>query len=283
MISSERRDKGPMIRAYSHFRRSGTMWLVRKALGSATLWLPLLIIQAIPSCAQDPPDIAQGMNPSATYHGGDFDFVDMATGHLHLNIPLVVDGSQRGKLNFTYSLSFTSAGPWNTITNGSGHYQVEPPAYGIAAPSLANKGTIVARAKTYTNDVGDRFYAYFASDGEGGQHPLGLTSGNGLGGTSTLESIDGSGINSSFSGAGAVFATRNDGVRWWEPISPFGYQEPAGIDPNGNEFTPPRIPSGDLGRTLPTILVRMSPVVRRRQAIPLPPRPKLGQSPVQQT
>jgi hypothetical protein len=45
----------------------------------------------VPAFAQDAANVAMGMNPQATYHSGDFDFIDMATGRLNLHIPLVVD------------------------------------------------------------------------------------------------------------------------------------------------------------------------------------------------
>jgi RHS repeat-associated protein len=85
---------------------------------SRSYWLMLkfLIIGSLlwcsPGLAQDLPDVAMGMNPQATYHSGEFDSVDLATGRLHMNIPLLVDKSQRGRLNFTYALSYTSSAAW---------------------------------------------------------------------------------------------------------------------------------------------------------------------------
>lgn len=70
----------------------------------------LSVFCASPSRAQDPPDIAQGANPQGTYNTTDFDAVDLVTGRLNIHIPLVVDSSQRGLLNFTYSVSGTGNG-----------------------------------------------------------------------------------------------------------------------------------------------------------------------------
>jgi len=106
-------------------------------------FLAVLAMYAIPAFAQDPPDVAMGMSPSATYHGGDFDVVDMATGRLNLNIPLVADHSQRGKLNFPYNVTFTSNGGFTNVAGPANRYWlIQTSKYGISGPALVTKGAL---------------------------------------------------------------------------------------------------------------------------------------------
>ena len=195
----------------------------RSLLFSAMLLVTLVMFCGVPAFSQDPPNVAMGMSPSATYHGGDFDFVDMATGRLNLRIPLVVDHSQRGKLNFTYSVTFSSTGAWNESTGT--FFKIEPPKYGVSSPALVTGGQLVALLQqSYRDDAtGNLDFSYSLPEdgyGVGPVHPMGTTSG--IRNSGTMESIDGSGIRWS-SGAGA---TNKDGVLGgvWE-------------DANGNERT----------------------------------------------
>jgi hypothetical protein len=121
--------------------------------------LPLLVLSAIgpvPAFAQDPPSVAMGMSPSATYHSGDFDAVDMGTGRLNLHIPLIVDHSQRGKLNFTYSVKFSSTGEWDSVQGVRGFYYIKPPKYGVSSPAIVTDGMPAAAAiETYQWPTGN--------------------------------------------------------------------------------------------------------------------------------
>jgi hypothetical protein len=180
----------------------------------------------MPAFAQDPPDVAMGMSPSATYHGGDFDSVDMATGRLNLNIPLVVDHSQRGKLNFTHSTTYTSTGAWSALLFGRASYLIEPPKYGVAGPAYDTDGWLGYNLTSdhYTDDAGDKYTAWSiyegAGYGVGPKHPLGSTSNN-----TKMESIDGSGIL--ISGTTAI---SKEGIQY-----PLSTPAPV-VDPNGNEI-----------------------------------------------
>ena len=131
-----------------------------------------------------------GINPQATYHGGDFDFVDMSTGRLNLHIPLVVDHSQRGKLNFTYSLTYSSTGNW-PITYSSRGNQVRPPKYGVSSPVPVTDGSLGAiSAITYHNDSGGTDHEFFVAEegyGIGPNHPYAMSNFKGV-------TIDGSGL-----------------------------------------------------------------------------------------
>jgi len=176
-----------------------------------------------------------GMNPQATYHGGDFDFVDMSTGRLNLHIPLVVDHSQRGKLNFTYSVEFSSTGTWSYLINKFG-YQVEPPKHGVSSPVLVANGQLFSVIQQVYGDPDSLLhsYAYLASEwgyADGPAHIMGTTNcptpcGNRVN-NPTMESIDGSGV---LSHSGIL--TNRDGLQFSLPgLSGFI------TDDNGNTIT----------------------------------------------
>jgi RHS repeat-associated protein len=187
----------------------------------------LMMVCGKSSFAQDLPSVAMGVSPSSTYHSGDFDSVDMATGRLNLHIPLIVDHSQRGKLNFTYSLSYTSTGTWAGVTNLHST-NIEPPKYGVSGPGVETESGLSNLLAHDTwrdnNNVLNVAWSVFEGGfGLGPKHPLGSTSNN-----TQMESIDGSGIRWSSSGW-AGNATTKDGIQ-------FLYNGPI-EDPNGNEFT----------------------------------------------
>ena len=74
-----------------------------------------VLLSAAPAPAQDTSnELMAGMNPYADYHGGDLDSISMINDTLNLHIPIFTDHSQRGKLNFTYSLDYTSTS-WKAI------------------------------------------------------------------------------------------------------------------------------------------------------------------------
>src|SRR5438445_10830628 len=193
-------------------------------LFSVTFLLALVMSWGTQAFSQDAPDVAMGINPQATYHGGDFDFVDMATGRLNLHIPLVEDHSQRGKLNFTYSVSYSSTGTWAGIQSGNRFY-IKPPKYGVSGPAWGNDSWLSGPVNTCYNEPDINYSACAYSLFEGGWgvgqvHPLGTTG-------SGLESIDGSGILAQ----GFYLATNKDGVQ-------FNNSNPASIqDANGNGIT----------------------------------------------
>jgi hypothetical protein len=160
------------------------------------LSLGVAMVAATQAFGQDPPSVAMGMSPQATYHSGDFDFVDMSTGRLNLHIPLVADHSQRGNLNFTYSLTYTSTGAWNQVSKPPhGFFFIEPPKYGVSSPAIVNDSALSGMTSQVYHDQSNGYFAEAWSVFEGGwgigrQHPLGTTPGG-------FKSIDGSGISAS--------------------------------------------------------------------------------------
>ena len=162
------------------------------------LLLTLVMLCGLRAFSQDPPEIAMGINPQSTYHSGDFDSVDMATGRLNLRIPLVVDHSQRGKLNFTYSVSYTSTGTWIYVITGVNpqHFQIEPPKYGVSSPGIVTGGLPYSISTVRYKDSGTGYTdtaSFLVEEGYGlgPLHPLGSISGG------VMEAIDGSGFRSS--------------------------------------------------------------------------------------
>lgn len=197
----------------------------RSLLCSAMLLLTLLLFCGMAAFAQDPPDVAMGMSPQATYYSGDFDFVDMATGRLNLKIPLVVEHSQRGKLNFTYNLAFTSTCSWvevcNSVPSGC-RWVIEPPGYGVSSPWLSY-GSLSPTSDCYTDDLGNTYCLDSADEdgwGIGASHPLGSISGN------KEESIDGSGILVS-----GISVSNKEGIQFQLSSLPYYVK-----DANGNEI-----------------------------------------------
>jgi RHS repeat-associated protein len=192
------------------------------------LFIPLLIaLCGIPASSQnqDPPGVAMGINPQGTYHGGDFDSVDMSTGRLNLRIPLVVDKSQRGDLNFTYSVTYTSTGIWSKFssTGNPGTWVLVPPPYSVSSPGLITEGWLFpVKLKSQTNPMtGYRDYVYWVPEDVafvGPIHPFGES-----------ETIDGSGIGASTPNADTV--VNRKGVRFvYDTNGNFLSVE----DPNGN-------------------------------------------------
>ena len=205
----------------------------RLLLCRVLLLLTLVIFRGMPAFAQDPAAIAMGMNPQATYHGGDFDSVDMASGRLNLNIPLVVDHSQRGELNFNYSVIYTSTGTWNKVLINLNTGNIQPPKYGVSSPAFITKGWLwSAFTHTVTNpNSGYRdVAAWVPEDGanNGMMHPLSFYAYSPGGQQVNRETLDGSGIS-----VGSFLANK-EGIQFYAPTS--GPYQMIAEDTNGNEM-----------------------------------------------
>jgi RHS repeat-associated protein len=213
---------------------------------------------SVRAAAQDPPDVAAGVGPTSTYHSGDFDFVDMASARLNLHIPLFVDHSQRGELNFTYSLYFSSTSWYNTCGWPNNSY--EYCYYNPALPSdqyftpgvffgmdgrLSAGGSCIQDQNTGDNDCVDA-----AAEDDGTVHPMGTLTYDQYYTPITEESIDGSGIRGDSYGY-----TNKDGVHFVDN----GTAGASITDANGNEITfqnptGPQYMTDTLGRVWTTTL-----------------------------
>ena len=140
-----------------------------------------------PAMAQEPPNVTDYIDPATAYHTSNFDYVDPLNQRVALDIPLVVDQSQRGNLNFTYSLRYASTNAWYAVYEyGTYPYlQWQPPNNILTGPVFSMDGKL-----TWTSSR-----PAVALDDTGAQHYLGTLSGNQNAGCPyTAESVDGSGI-----------------------------------------------------------------------------------------
>ena len=193
-----------------------------RSMLSVTVFLMLVMFPGMRAFSQDPPDVAMGMSPQATYHSGEFDFVDMSTGRLNLHIPLVEDHSQRGKLNFTYSVTYSSTGSWTGVLSNNNfvpRFYIKPPKYGSAGPAFVMDGQLGSPSRTVFNDrsypggySAAAWSVYDSGWGIGTLHPLGNSG-------SVLESIDGSGIASA-STTTPYLTTNNEGIQFYHGPGP---------------------------------------------------------------
>src|ERR1017187_141052 len=124
---------------------------------SSVIVLAVLLSIAPRLSAQDPPNIALGLNSQATYYGGDVDSVDMTTGRLNLHIPLYVDHSQRGDLNFSYDVYYASPGVWNQICSKTFCHWSRG-VYGILGPEIGSPDFVSYSTMTRWGD--GYFYQY---------------------------------------------------------------------------------------------------------------------------
>jgi RHS repeat-associated protein len=220
---------------------------------TAMLLVTLSPFCAVRTLAQDPPDFAMGTNPNSTYHGSDIDVVDMATGRLNLHIPLLVDHSQRGNLNFTYSLYFSSSSYYYVCTSEWDTYCFWKRAapYRIAAgwPGLifGADGVLSLGSQSYYDpDSGYTYNDDEALEANGAVHHLGTTATDQNGNPTMWESVDGTGIQ--LSGVGLA---SKDGILSTGQTVNNGLSSWTIEDPNGNEmgFSEPSSGSGPLTMT----------------------------------
>jgi RHS repeat-associated protein len=203
-----------------------------------TAALAIVLIVASRVSAQDPPEISLGLNPQATYYGGDIDSVDMTTGRLKLHIPLLTDNSQRGGLNFSYNLSYSSPGGWNEVCTSRCYWATSK--YGVVGVGVTG-GQFVSGYGVSTYKGGTKtFFMYYATDGDGANHTLGSLTQNVNGyWSSPARSIDGSKIYAYTNSLGIVNLVNAKGIQLVNPSPSPSYIE----DANGNQITGPFIGS----------------------------------------
>jgi RHS repeat-associated protein len=205
--------------------------------GLMTAILLALFFSGSRSFAQDAPSVSQGENPTTTYHAGDFDMVDMITGRLNLHIPLVVDHSQRGKVNLVYSLYFSGTSWYQTTNVHTNQMYWEPVKGTITGVTYGIDGRVKSGSETFINPKTNQPVTIGTAvvDG-GGVHHLATIS------TTPVvdRSVDGSGIMLTAGPvAGLPTYTNKDGIRFG--TSSFNTTTLAATDfiqdANGNQLT----------------------------------------------
>lgn len=132
------------------------------------LFITANLVGCIPAQAQDSSSDAVGLNSQATYHSGNFDSINLATGRLHFHIPLYEDHSQRGKLNFTYSLDYSSPGSWVLQCYNNNTCPWLTGKYGITGVGLVNLSVAAGYRNRYLVDNGPpKQYYYESGEAEG--------------------------------------------------------------------------------------------------------------------
>jgi YD repeat-containing protein len=223
----------------------------RHILRSPVFCALLLLVAVSSFCAtralaQDPPDIAMGLNPNSTYHGSDIDSVDMASGRLNVQIPLLIDHSQRGDLNFTYSLYFTSSSWYWSCSSEWDDNCWWMPAAPASGPGALQGVVFGADGFLYPGGEGyfdpntcDTNWVDEAVEDNGAAHHLGtLTTYEDE--PLTEESVDGSGILSAYSDDfSAQTLTNKNGIQFGPASWTNNYYTLNSVieDPNGNQIT----------------------------------------------
>ena len=205
----------------------------------------LLAAFSLPCClatyGQDPSDVALGMSPGVAYNVQNIDSVAATSGRLVINIPILVDHSQRGQLNFNYEVINNSSGAWYVNCTSpqtdqgcswrAGTYGLGGLGF-VASGVLTGPGNITERECCFGNaDVYNTFSVRTARDSAGPLHQLGTISTSPY----VAESIDGSGIRVAIDSNGYYFLTRSDGLQFH--LTGSGPSGSRVEDPNGNNLT----------------------------------------------
>ena len=194
-----------------------------------------------PIFAQDPSDVALGMTPGTVYNVNDIDGVDMTTGRLNIHIPMLIDHSQRGKLNFTFQIFNNGSGAWYVQCGNPVTYQQcswKSGTNGIGGLALGARDVLWPKAETERECCFGNAGIYYtfkvqtANDPTGPTHQLGTITTSPY----VAESIDGSGIREVVDSNGQQSLIRSEGVQFHTT----GTTLPLGslvVDPNGNQMT----------------------------------------------
>ena len=83
---------------------------MRSARTACAIWIISVVCLLIgaPTKAQDDPAFQQATQPFASYHGGNVDKVDLLSGNLSVDIPLMSYPQRGGKLGLTFYLHYHS-------------------------------------------------------------------------------------------------------------------------------------------------------------------------------
>jgi hypothetical protein len=207
--------------------------------------------------AQTTPDVLEGLTPYQSFHGGDFDSINLSNGNVLLRIPLV-DYSQRGgalKLGFTFveNSKVAAAGEKCFGSSGCEYIWYSYTATVSSVPVVFNQvvddqAARVVQSTFYLPHNPSEFADYAAVTSDGALHPL-VQAGT--------ESADATAFYANPSGTNQLtqptLAINREGIR-------FSLTEVNGTftreDPNGNQILAPYIGStgnytDTIGRSIP--------------------------------
>lgn len=156
----------------------------------------LILLTGLAASAQDLPDVAQGFQPYASYHGGDIDSVNLMNGALTIKIP-VLSYPQKGRLALSFSLYYNSVnyqdlgqcthamgvdGPVATIPLMAGcTNRIQPAssapwtnAFASVEARLDQRAAVVAASGLQNTTMSQPPYGarYYVLTADGAQHPL---------------------------------------------------------------------------------------------------------------
>jgi len=164
------------------------------------LWAAILLLSAARSVrAQQDPNFETGIEPFKSYHGGNIDTVNLKTGGLTLDIPIISYPQRGGKLHLDFVLHYYNSG---SASNGGGCWNDidgEPQCYdGWNAPTdmpcggslLCHGFFLVDKDGLFLSSLGN---SSFVQMPDGTTHPLELTT-NSTTLPIPLASVDGSGF-----------------------------------------------------------------------------------------
>jgi RHS repeat-associated protein len=198
------------------------------------LFIVLIGWLAVPAVAQESPDFSQGLTPWASVQGGEIDNVNMADRRLQLRIPLLADHSQRGSLNFTYSVTYSSMA-WivQRVGNSALWYPAQPATVTPIFYPTGDDWPSTRQLGNYQGAYGPAKRTSVA-DADGAQHDLGTTS------TSPYiaRSIDGSGFLLEQPTSGGTELINRNGIQFRSTSTALNFLSfSSATDPNGNTIT----------------------------------------------
>jgi hypothetical protein len=189
------------------------------------------------------PALQAGTVPFESYHGGDIDSVNLATGEVTLHVPLVSFPQRGGRLHVDYSIAYTTPVvnevSINCGTHGSCTNLWEPPIVNGSAfigaleivsdvlPTLSFSNTNTGNCAT----PGACYSSAVVVEGDGSQHQMGFLN------ASTLRALDGTGYSGIFGSDSSTTVVDSIGVTYHCPYQGNGPLPCTATDPNGNQIS----------------------------------------------
>ena len=244
-------------------------------ISSYLLTLLLLLIPSL-GVAQTPvPDFNSGFTPYQTYHGGDIDSVNMATGSLNLHIPLISFPQKGSGLRLTFAINYNSTTVARTLIGRGANSYYQWSASDTNYPSIMIFDDQIY--SLYENracshppcNVGTQTYYYFyaVTGPDGAEHVMGYTSGSPTqtGAPVSLRSMDMMGfyltMPDASKGAAGNYTIYDESGNHYNygttasgtgPMGVYGYINGSRTDSNGNSIaTSSGIYIDTIGRTIP--------------------------------